>query len=86
MTLQEILNSVRFEDLKSHLIDMDPQAFENLYSFKEAFDALCMMEPKGGIEIPVRIERVIDDFMESLTCLSILKSGKSGIICCPEQW
>ncbi len=62
MTLQEILNSVRFEDLKSHLIDMDPQAFENLYSFKEAFDALCMMEPKGGIEIPVRIERVIDDF------------------------
>ncbi len=64
MTLQEIFKSVRFEDMVKYLIDIESQVFENLYCFKEAFDVLRMMEAKEGRNIPIEIERVIDDFDE----------------------
>lgn len=64
MTLQEIFKSVRFEDMVKYLIDIESQVFENLYCFKEAFDVLRMMEAKEGMNIPIEIERVIDDFDE----------------------
>ena len=64
MTLQEIFKSVRFEDMVKYLIDIESQVFENLYCFKEAFDVLRMMEAKEGKNIPIEIERVIDDFDE----------------------
>lgn len=62
MTLQEIFKRVRFENLKEYLIEMDSQVSENLYAFKEAFDILCMMEAKKGIDAPITIERVIDEW------------------------
>lgn len=62
MTLQDIFKRVRFENLKEYLIEMDPQVSDNLYAFKEAFDILCMMEAKKGIDAPITIERVIDEW------------------------
>lgn len=71
MTLQEIFKSVRFEDMVKYLIDIESQVFENLYCFKEAFDVLRMMEAKEGKNIPIEIERVIDDFDEEPPFLSV---------------
>lgn len=64
MTLQEIFKSVQFVDMVKYLIDIESQVFENLYCFKEAYDVLRMMEAKEGMNIPIKIERVIDDFDE----------------------
>ena len=64
MTLQEIFKSVQFVDMVKYLIDIESQVFENLYCFKEAYDVLRMMEAKEGRNIPIKIERVIDDFDE----------------------
>ena len=59
MTLQEIFNSVRFKDLREYLIDIKTQVSENLYAFKEAFDILCMMKPKEGMKVPIKVDNEI---------------------------
>jgi len=64
MTLQELFKSVQFEDMTEYLINIDSQAADNLYAFKEAFDILCMMEAKEGSCLPISIERVIDELDE----------------------
>lgn len=64
MTLQELFRSVRFEDMVEYLISIDSQAADNLYSFKEAFDLLCMMEVKEESSLPISVKRVIDEFDE----------------------
>ena len=62
MTVQEILKSVKFEDITEKLVEIDFHAADNLYSFKEAFDNLCLMQPDNeDVDIPVEISEECED-------------------------
>lgn len=65
MTFQEILKSVEFDDMVDALINMDSEVADNLYSFKEAYDLLCMMKPEKENNIPITVEQEIDPIFDS---------------------
>lgn len=46
MTYKELLHSVTFQEVKPHLVNMDPEAKDNLGWFKLHYDMLKLMCPK----------------------------------------
>ena len=56
MTFKEILERVEFIDLVKPLIERDKKASLNLYSYKEAFDLLRMMQPQDDDGITVDVD------------------------------